>query len=171
MIINYSSNPSRRAEFQVGIGYDDRTSDAQAVIEEVLRGHPAVRSDPPPFVVVHELASATVNLKAFFWFDSTTHSPLRLRSALMRQTKQALLSRGISMPDEAREIIFPKGLPIYFDGKPANSSTHREFRPSSVHEAELDVIPAEGGLASEDEDVLREAGDRRTSEERENLLS
>ncbi len=113
VIVNFSSNPSRRAEFLVGIGYDDRTSAAQSVIEDVLSAHPAVRNDPAPFVVVDELAASTVNLRIFFWFDSSTYSPIKLRSALMRQTKQALLANGISMPDEAREIIFPQGLPIY----------------------------------------------------------
>ena len=66
-----------------------------------------------PLVLVDQLASSTVNLKAYFWFDSKTYAPIKLRSALMRQTKQALLEAGISMPDEAREVILPKGLPIY----------------------------------------------------------
>ena len=103
VITNFSSNPSRRGEFSVGIGYDDRTSQAQEIVKRVLTAPPAVRTDPAPFVIVDELAAATVNLKAYFWFDSDIHSPLKLRSALMRQTKQALINGGISMPDEARD--------------------------------------------------------------------
>ncbi|MCB1496982.1 MAG: mechanosensitive ion channel [Bauldia sp.] len=169
VITNFSSNPSRRGEFSVGIGYDDRTSQAQEIVERVLTAHPAVRTDPAPFVIVDELAAATVNLKAYFWFDSDIHSPLKLRSALMRQTKQALINGGISMPDEAREVIFPQGLPLYRaepGGKPPVAPKRRKPPPS----AESDATHAEGGLASEDEDILREAGAARTADERENLL-
>ena len=169
VITNFSSNPSRRGEFSVGIGYDDRTSQAQEIVERVLTAHPAVRTDPAPFVIVDELAAATVNLKAYFWFDSDIHSPLKLRSALMRQTKQALINGGISMPDEAREVIFPQGLPLYRaepGGKPPVAPKRRKPPPST----ESDATHAEGGLASEDEDILREAGTARTADERENLL-
>lgn len=169
VITNFSSNPSRRGDFSVGISYDDRTSEAQEIVEKVLTSHPAVRHDPAPIVVVDELAASTVNLKVFFWFDSDTHSPIKLRSALMRQTKQALLDGGISMPDEAREVIFPQGLPIYRGepgGKPV--APRRARPPRQVTES--DATSAEGGLASEEDDVLREAGATRTPDERENLL-
>ena len=62
-IRNYSSSPSRRAEFIVGIGYDSSTAKAQSVIARVLRQHPAVLGDPEPLVLVNDLGAATVNLK------------------------------------------------------------------------------------------------------------
>ena len=169
VIVNYSTNPSRRSEFLVGIGYDDRTSQAQEIIQNVLNAHPAVRNDPAPFVVIEELAASTVNLRVYFWFDSDTHSPLKLRSALMRQTKQALLEGGISMPDEAREVIFPQGLPIYRSDAPG---TRGNPPPPSktAGAAESAATSAEGGLSSEGNDLLREAGGARTADERENLL-
>ncbi len=169
VIVNYSTNPSRRAEFLVGIGYDDRTSHAQEIIQGILSAHPAVRDDPAPFVVIEELAASTVNLRVYFWFDSDTYSPLKLRSALMRQTKQALLDGGISMPDEAREVIFPQGLPIYRTDPPARRSD-APAAPRTQGVAEHEATPAEGGLASEGGDLMREAGDARTADERENLL-
>lgn len=168
IITNFSSNPSRRSDFTVGIGYDDRTSHAQEIIQSVLNSHPAVRADPAPFVIVHELAASTVNLAVYFWFDSTIHSPVKLRSALMRQTKQALLDGGISMPDEAREVIFPQGVPFYRTEPPSKPAVAPSQGRTGV--AESEATDAEGGLSSEEGDLLREAGDVRTSEERENLL-
>ncbi len=53
-----------------------------------------------------------MNVKIYFWFDGAQISPLKLRSALVRQIKQTLMDAGISMPDEAREIIFPEGIPL-----------------------------------------------------------
>lgn len=169
VITNYSSNPSRREEFKVGIGYDDRTSEAQEIIEAVLSAHPAVRDDPAPIVVVDELAASTVNLVVYFWFDSDIHSPIKLRSALMRQTKQALIDGGISMPDEAREIIFPQGLPI-IRGEPSVGAPAPKRSKPKPQRSESAVTHAEGGLDNQEGDILREAGKARTADERENLL-
>lgn len=174
VITNFSSNPSRRAEFVVGIGYDDPTGEAQTIIEKVVAAHPAVRDDPAPFVIVEQLASSTVNLKVLFWFDSVIYSPAKLRSALMRQTKAALLEGGISMPDEAREVIFPDGLPIYrMRENVPHGHVQNVIEPSNQAEAnisEANTSEAEGGLDREDDDVLREASESRTPDEKENLL-
>ena len=53
-----------------------------------------------------------MNLRIYYWFDSATYSPYKINSALLRQTKNALLKGGIELPDSAREIIFPKGVPV-----------------------------------------------------------
>ena len=112
IIKNYSSIPSRRAEFTVGIGYDSSAAKAQTLIAQVLREHPAVLEAPEPLVLVEELGPATVNLRIYYWFDSATYSPYKINSALLRQTKNALLKGGIELPDSAREVIFPKGVPV-----------------------------------------------------------
>ncbi len=112
IIKNYSSIPSRRAEFMVGIGYDSSTAKAQALIAGVLHEHPAVLDEPEPLVLVDQLGAATVDLRIQYWFDSATYSPGRINSALLRLTKNALVAGGMEMPDPAREVVFPKGVPI-----------------------------------------------------------
>ena len=173
VIVNYSSSDSRRTDFVVGIGYDNSTSEAQAVISRLLREHPAVKQDPLPLVLVDELGASTVNLRVYFWFDGKTYSPIKLRSALMRQTKQALIENGISMPDEAREVIFPNGVPIHRLGSVAVATEPKE-RPEeapprqNLAGAEADDTAAEGGLANED--ILGEAAGAKVPEAQENLL-
>lgn len=171
VITNYSTNPSRRSDFTLGIGYDDSTSAAQAIISDILAAHPAVKAEPMPLVLIDQLASSTVNLKVYFWFDSGTYSPIKLRSALMRQTKDALLKAGISMPDEAREVIFPKGLPIYRVSPPGREgSTPADAGPAPAPALnDLPASAAEGGLANDD--ILKEEPAPTASEARENLLT
>lgn len=123
-IINFSTAPARREVLEVGIGYDDAIAAAQQIILDVLEGHAAVLRDPDePLVLVDSLGTSTVNLRAYFWFDGHAHSVLRVRSALLRLIKQALEANGISMPDEAREIIFPKGVPLVRGMAPTGSAT------------------------------------------------
>jgi small conductance mechanosensitive channel len=130
IIKNYSSIPSRRAEFTVGIGYDSSTAEAQALIAGVLHEHPAVLVEPEPLVLVDQLGAATVDLRVQYWFDSATYSPARINSALLRLTKNALVAGGIEMPDPAREVVFPKGVPIMRAAALAPGSTQIETEPT-----------------------------------------
>ena len=127
-IVNFSANDRRRAEFAVGIGYDSPVAEAQTIILNVLKQHSAVLAAPEPLVLVDELGPATVNLKVSYWFDSGTYAPNKINSALLRICKKDLLNAGIELPDTAREIVFPKDVPIIETTAP----TSRRFAPRSV---------------------------------------
>lgn len=109
---NFTTNANRREDFLVGIGYDDSITDAQEIARRVLADHPAVLDDPEPSVLVDGLGTATVNLRVYFWLDGCEHSWLKVRSSVIRLIKRAFQLHGISMPDEAREVIFPQGVPV-----------------------------------------------------------
>ena len=68
-IRNFTSNPNRRDDFIVGIGYDDSIPFAQEVALKVLAEHPAVLNEPEPWVLVDNLGPSTVNLRVYFWLD------------------------------------------------------------------------------------------------------
>ncbi|MBW3597779.1 MAG: mechanosensitive ion channel, partial [Planctomycetes bacterium] len=112
VINNYTANPNMRLDFTVGIGYDDAIATAQEVGVRVLRDHAAVLDDPEPMVLVDQLGSATGVLKFYFWVNIREHSEIKVRSAAMRLVKRAFQEAGVSMPDEAREVLFPQGVPV-----------------------------------------------------------
>lgn len=121
VIENFTSMPDRRGDFMVGIGYDAAISEAQEVILDCLQNHEAVLAEPEPMVLVDALGAATVNIKTYFWFDGHVISPIKLKSALLRAVKTALTNQGISMPDEAREVIFPEGVRVLDASEPAQA--------------------------------------------------
>ena len=172
IITNFSANPSRRAEFNVGIGYGDSVAAAQGMIVDALRAHPAVLDDPEPVALVDELGASTVNIRVQFWFDGKSYSVFKLRSSLMRQVKRALQDAGISMPDPAREIIFPDGVPIY---RSAPSERADERAPSPVGPLapgdSATVSTGEGDLMSEEADLKRQASASDLPEGKDNLLT
>lgn len=177
-ITNYTANPMRRMDFAIGIGYDAAITEAQAVIDKVLRDHPVVLHEPEPLVLVEDLGSATVDLRAYFWFNGTQYEGLKLKSALIRQAKRALEEEGISMPDEAREVIFPKGVPIISSeapetGPPLGPSDRTDETAAAPRvPAELDPMStdSEGGLRSEDAQIREQARLARLPEGGEDLL-
>ena len=119
---NFTTNSNRREDFVVGIGYDDAINEAQEIARKVLADHPAVLNDPEPSVLADSLGRSTVNLRVYFWLNGREHSWLKVRSSVIRLVKLAFQKHGISMPDEAREVVFPQGVPVtVLDGKPADA--------------------------------------------------
>lgn len=171
IIKNYSSIPSRRAEFTIGIGYDSSAATAQAMIANVLQEHPAVLAMPEPLVLVEELGSATVNLRIHYWFDSATYSPHKINSALLRQTKNALLRGGIEMPDSAREVIFPKGVPLIHTTSTEETRQEAESTGAVDSPDEMsDTTPSEGDLSNETVEMQEQQSEGNLPEAQENLL-
>lgn len=167
-IENYTTSASRRETFTVGVGYDVPISEVQDIILEVLRGHEAVVQDPEPMVLADSLGAATVNVMVYFWFDGARVSPIKLRSALIRRVKQALTEAGVSMPDEAREVIFPQGIPIHqADGPPTAAPAPPRPAPAA---RETDVSEAEGDLQTDLVDLDAQMAAEVEGSGEENLL-
>jgi small-conductance mechanosensitive channel len=174
-IINYSANPNRRSDFSIGIGYEDSIRQAQELVAQLLADHPAVLKSPEPLVLVDRLGAATVDIRVYFWYDATLYAPIKIKSSLMRLTKRAFEEAGISMPDEAREVIFPRGVPVLQPVPPetAPDGQERVTAPPPV----TGVVPpepvstgTEGNLSSEDQEIYQQAKQSRIPEEGENLL-
>jgi len=187
-IRNFTATPNRREDFTIGIGYDDSIDRAQEVARRVLADHPAVLKEPEPWVLADSLGAATVNLKVYFWLNGRENSWLKVRSSVIRLVKRAYQEHGISMPDEAREVVFPRGVPVTLlrrtpdpvpdalrAGKASEETAGVSIPPSSgrAHIAEGSgdaTSKAEGGLASESDDLKNQARRSDSQHEAENLL-
>jgi small-conductance mechanosensitive channel len=165
-ITNFTTNPKVREDFVVGIGYDDSISQAQSLAMNILEKHSAVLNDPEPLVLVESLGAATVNLRVYFWVATDTFSQLKVRSAIIRLTKKAFDESGITMPDEAREVIFPAGVPLC----PAGDQPDQQALVPMPEDDAREVNEAEGNLLSDAADLEKQARQARVPEQGENLL-
>ena len=198
-IRNFTANPKQRLEFGVGIGYDDDLIAAQETIIQVLGKHPAILPQPEPMALVDTLGAATVNLRILFWVNTNQHADIKVKSSVIRLVKSALEEGGFSMPDEAREVIFPSGVPVQIverqqeqdqqavehDGRSRKNgrqgipqgiqggSAPKSWTKGAsalVNKPSLLTTDAEGGLTSEDEEIKEQARTSRIPEEDTNLL-
>jgi hypothetical protein len=100
---------------------------------------------------------------------------LKVRSSVIRLVKRAYQDHGISMPDEAREVVFPRGIPVtLLDAKPADEQgalPGNRLSAESLHK-ELDAVStkAEAGLYSEAVVIEEQARQAKPLKEGENLL-
>ena len=173
IIQNFTANPKRRFDFQVGIDYADAASKAQEVIQQMLEEHEAILVEPEPMVLVEELGPSTVNLRIYAWIDGRQMSYLKVKSSLIRLTKRAIEEAGLSMPDESREVIFPKGVPVTMIEAPTDDcgdeSTKTQSEKSRV-DVEAIQNASEGGFSSEIEEIEKQGQQSRIPEEGANLL-
>ncbi len=171
---NFTTNANRRVDFVIGIGYDDSINEAQEIALKVLESHPAVLNDPEPSVLVDSLGTSTVNLRVYLWLNGREHSWLKVRSAVIRLVKRAFQKHGISTPDEAREVVFPNGIPVTIvNGEPEvrEDGPVRQLPPQSpLDEFDAASTKAEGGLVSEAEVIKEQARHVRPLNDGENLL-
>jgi small-conductance mechanosensitive channel len=179
IVINYTANANSRADFNLGIGYDDSAQETQEAIAAILEKHPAVLSDPAPTILVDSLGTSTINLQVFFWVNVREYSKIKVKSAVIRQVKHALQAAGVSFPDEAREIIFPRGVPIHLiegeshEARPslASKQNGKQRSERSALPAEPSKTEAEGGLKSDADLIERQAEQSDRIDDSENLIS
>lgn len=168
-IVNYTATPLSRRDFTVGIGFEDSIVEAQEIVMSVLDDHIGVVNDPAPIAIVESLGSATVNLRVYYWFDQTTHSPLKVSSSVIRLVKQKLTDAEITMPDEARELVFPRGVPVQMVEQLPTAPPTLPEKSLSADEPTTSV--GEGDLGAEQTEVLRATEHDETVEGEANLIA
>jgi len=99
---------SRRLEYDVAIGYGDDLKWTKQLMLEAIHGVELVLKDPPPDVLVMELAENSVNIRARWWIKPPRRSDaLDSRDQVISAIKQKLyVENGIDLPYPTRQILF-----------------------------------------------------------------
>lgn len=101
-LVNYSTEPKRRVDFTLGIGYEDDIDAAKKVILDVISADERVHKDPAPFIAVAELADSSVNFTLRVWVDSGDYWGVYWDN--LEAFKKALDANGISIPFPQRDV-------------------------------------------------------------------
>lgn len=96
--------PSRRTDYDIGIGYADDIDEARETILNAVTSVEGVLADPAPVVMEWSLDASWVTLRARWWTDSK--GALGPRREVIRAIKLALDEKGIDMPFETQVHLF-----------------------------------------------------------------
>ena len=102
-IINYSTYPTRRAEWEFGVGYGANLKDAETIIRDTIAADPRSKTEPEPFIQVNNLNSSSVDFLVRFWCDSGDY--FQYQADMKRKVKEALDNGGIDIPFPTRTIV------------------------------------------------------------------
>lgn len=98
VMVNYTRNPLRRFDFEIGIGTDQEIRRAQAAALGVLEAMEGVLERPTPAVRVQEVRDSSVTLLVVGWIDQTRTDILKMRSEAIRLVKAGIEEAGVEMP-------------------------------------------------------------------------
>ena len=81
----------------IGVDYDERSAHVKQVIMEVAKRCPHVEEDPPPRVLLRELADFSKNYRLYAWIGDYSEEFLAT-DWLLREVDSAFSREGISIP-------------------------------------------------------------------------
>ena len=102
-IVNYSSYPTRRAEWAFGVGYGANLADAERIIIDTIMADPRSHKNPAPFIQVNNLNASSVDFLVRVWCNSADY--FAYQTDMTRQVKEALDAGGIEIPFPTQTII------------------------------------------------------------------
>ncbi|MFT2091525.1 mechanosensitive ion channel family protein [Paraglaciecola sp. 2405UD69-4] len=177
VIKNLTANPLMRGHFMLGVGYDADIKKAEQIALSVIEKHGNILRDPEPQILIDNLGPSTYNLKVYFWVNVEETSVLKMSSVLMRQLVEEYNQCGISMPDDARERVFPQGLNIVSTAnviagsKDSLSSTSTKQSESQVIiKSEKRNLAVHDDVSSEANEIREQALRARDPENGENIM-
>lgn len=95
-ITNHTAHDTRRAEWTLGISYDDDIGHAIDTVRAVLREDERVFEEPAPFIEVRALADSSVDLVVRAWTSSADLWPVFFET--QRTFKERFDDAGIAIP-------------------------------------------------------------------------
>lgn len=105
VIVN-TAFPTRRDEFDIGIGYGDKPELAMSVFAEAIAKVEGVEAEPAPEILPWGLDSSTVTLRARWWTSSKRTDLIHLRARVILATQKAAADNGIDLPFPTQQILF-----------------------------------------------------------------
>lgn len=98
-IYNYTLNPRRRFDFNVGVGVGEDLTRVQQIGLETLAAMRGVMDDPAPMMRVDTLGDSNVVVVFFGWVDQRAADFGKVRSEAIRLVKTALEVSEVLMPE------------------------------------------------------------------------
>lgn len=124
VILNYTRNPERRFEFDLGIDAADDPIAAMATGLDAIREIEDLVVDPGPTAIIKTVADSTIVITFMAWMDQTQNDFWKMRSLTIKVAKDAIEQGGFTLPE-----------PLYRVRLDDNSGRGRLTPPASDAEA------------------------------------
>ena len=149
VILNFTRNPQRRFQFDLGVDADDDASAARVLGRETLEAMPFVLDTPPPEARIVEVGESNVVIRFLAWIDQRETSWFKAQSLAIPAVKHALEDAGFGLPEPIYRIRFDERsarLPFEPARKAAGDAPPPPVKTASrsaVAETRHDVAPTD----------------------------
>ena len=111
VILNYTRNPQRRFEFDLGIDADDDLTAARKLGRDTLGNLDFVLADPAPEAWIIEVGDSNIVLRFLGWIDQSSADFNKARSNAIAAVKSALETGGFALPEPIYRLRFDARTP------------------------------------------------------------
>jgi len=139
VILNFSTNPTRRFAFDLTLDHAADPCSARTVALEALSALDFVLKKPEPTAEITEMPGTTQVVHFTAWVDQTKTGFAKARTLAFEAVRRNLRENGFVIPDSSYRVQLEKG-------EPANPP--RTPRPTTI--PEKPVAPAPANVAPED---------------------
>jgi len=103
---NYSTEPTRRVDWTIGIAYGDNSDKAKKVIGKLIQADNRIMKDPEPFIAISELADSSVNFAVRAWVKSEDYWAVFFQ--MNEQVYKTFEKEGLSIPFPQMDVHVQK---------------------------------------------------------------
>lgn len=93
---NFSTEPTRRVDWTIGIGYGDDATKAEEVIRRLCNEDERILKDPELFIALSELADSSVNFTVRAWVNSADYWAVYFN--LNKRVYESFEKEGLNIP-------------------------------------------------------------------------
>jgi small-conductance mechanosensitive channel len=130
VILNYTRNPERRFEFDLGVDADDDPVAAMQVGMDALCNLPFVLNEPEPNAIITDVGDSNIIIRFMAWIDQRDSDFGKSRSLAIRAAKTVLEEQGFTLPEPIYRLRVDQSLAWL------SSSTEMAGEPTLVDDLE-----------------------------------
>ncbi|MCB1979311.1 MAG: mechanosensitive ion channel family protein [Burkholderiaceae bacterium] len=156
VMLNYTRNPTRRFEFDVGVGVNEDLLCAQRLGTAQLGRVDGVIATPPPRAYIASLGDSNVQVRFHGWVDQRTHDFLLVKSEAIRSVKLALEEAGMDMPEPIYRVQLSERGPAGVSEPP---------QPAQAEKRPTDAAPLDTRVQTDLDGPIRSDESTRGSED------
>jgi small conductance mechanosensitive channel len=146
VILNYTRNPERRFEFDLGIGAEEDGLEAIGLGLGALNALPFVLAEPEASAVIVDVGDSNIVLRFYGWVDQRQTDFLKGRSRSIHAVKAAFEAGGFSLPEPIYRLRYDTPAPgapaAPAIPKPASVQPQPRARDDHAPPEALDTAPA-----------------------------
>jgi len=105
-MINYSTEPKRRVDWTIGVGYGDDLDKAREVIKRLCDEDDRILKDPEVFIAVSALADSSVNFAVRAWVNAPDYWGVHFQ--LNEKVYKTFAKEGLNIPFPQMDVHLHK---------------------------------------------------------------
>ncbi|MXO52117.1 mechanosensitive ion channel [Erythrobacter gaetbuli] len=160
VITNFTRNPNRRFEFDLGVDADDDARAARQLGRDTLAALDFVLDDPPAEARIIEVGDSNVVIRFLGWIDQTKTDWWKAQSQAIPAVKDALEDAGFGLPEPIYRLRFdPRSATLPFENRAEGTSEKEQQAAKKV--GQVSSAPPEEDVRPVDEIVEMVEQERR----------